>query len=115
MAAIATAFFLAIAANRIVEAFVAPVRKRWPALDLWWLVYVTWIVGGVISYLAGINLFAELVPGLPPLAGQVLTALVVGGGSNLLHDLFDKPTTQVTTAASVPTTVVVKTEPPAVP
>lgn len=86
-----TALFLSVASNRLVEAFVAPIKQKWPALDLWWLVYVTWLVGGGLSYLAGINLFAEVVPALPLLAGQVLTALVVGGGSNLLHDLFDKP------------------------
>lgn len=86
-----TALFLSVASNRIVEAFVAPVKQKWPALDLWWLVYVTWVAGGALSYLAGINLFSAVVPALPPIAGQVLTALVVGGGSNLLHDLFDRP------------------------
>jgi hypothetical protein len=41
-------------------------------------------------FIAQINLFAVLVPGLDLTAGRVLSAIVAGGGANLLHDLFDK-------------------------
>jgi len=85
-----TASFLALAANRIVEAVVAPVKLKWPTLDLWWLMYATWALGGALAYVSGLNLFAEPLPGLAPVVGQVLTALVVGGGSNLLHDVFQR-------------------------
>lgn len=82
------AIFLSVITNRVIEAFVQPVKKRFPELDFWWLVYVAWPVGGGLAWLAGINLFTALVPGLDPLVGRVLTSVVVGGGSNLLADLF---------------------------
>lgn len=99
MELIAVALFLSLSANRIIEAFVAPLKKRYPDLDLWWLIYVTWVAGGVLSYAAGVNLFAAVVPTLNPTAGLVLTALVVGGGANLIADLFpNTPTLELTTS-----------------
>lgn len=86
MDALATAIFLSVAANRIIEAFVAPIKLRYPDVDLWWLVYVAWVVGGALSYLSGVNLFAAQITN--PLAGVILTAVVVGGGSNLIADIF---------------------------
>jgi hypothetical protein len=82
------ATFLAIATNRIVEAFVAPVKKKWPTLDLWWVIYVAWIVGGLLSYESGLNLVSEVLPKLNPDVGAVLTAVVVGGGANLIAQVF---------------------------
>jgi uncharacterized BrkB/YihY/UPF0761 family membrane protein len=82
------AIFLAVVANRIIEAFVAPLKNEFPEIDFWWLIYVAWVVGGLLSWFAGVNLFAPFVPTLDPLIGRVLTAVVVGGGSNLLADLF---------------------------
>lgn len=83
-----SASFLALAANRIIEAVVVPLKKQYPQLDLWWLVYVAWVVGGLLSFRVGLNLFVDVLPTLPPLDGQLLTALVVGGGANLIADLF---------------------------
>ena len=90
MDAFITASFLSLAANRIIEAVVAPVKLKFPKLDLWWLMYMTWMLGGALAYVSGLNLFAAPLPGLAPVVGQVLTALVVGGGSNLLHDVFQR-------------------------
>ncbi len=81
-----TAVFLSLVANRMVEAFVAPIKIKYPQTDFWWLIYVSWALGGALSYLAGLNLFAAQLPNGP--VGLVLTAFVVGGGSNLLADLF---------------------------
>ncbi len=80
------ALFLALVANRIVEGVADPIRKKFPKLDLWWLIYVAWLVGGVIAWLAEINLFADYIPNV--LAGRILTAIVVGGGANLIRDIF---------------------------
>jgi hypothetical protein len=82
------AIFLSVVANRIIEAIAQPVKLKFPALDLWWLIYVSWGVGGLLAWFAGVNLFTALVPSLDPMIGRVLTAVVVGGGSNLLADLF---------------------------
>ncbi len=40
-------------------------------------------------WFTGVNLFASFIPNA--LIGQILTAIVAGGGSNLLHDLTDAP------------------------
>lgn len=92
--------FLALATERIVAAIVAPIKKKWPDVDYWWLIYPSWILGSLLAYLAGINLLLTLVPKLDPLYGQILTAVIVGGGANLIHDIFDKSPTTTLTATS---------------
>lgn len=91
---------LAFITERIVAALVAPVKAKWPNLDMWWLIYPTWVLGGLLAYAAGINLLLTLVPSLDPLYGRILTAVIVGGGSNLIHDLFQRPSTTTITAKS---------------
>jgi len=51
--------------------------------------YASWVLSGILVWLAGVNLFAAFIPG--ELIGKILTAVVAGGGANLLHDLTDKP------------------------
>ena len=85
---VAIALFLAVANQKIIDYLAAPVRQKWPELDLWWLVYVALFTGAVMAWFAKINLFIEYVP--HDLAGRVLTCIVVGGGSSLLHDIFDR-------------------------
>jgi len=81
--------FLAIVANRLVEAIFAPIFERVKALapHKFWLMYVAWGVAGGLVWLSGVNVFETFIP--VPIAGQVLTALVAGGGANFIHDLFD--------------------------
>lgn len=81
-ATLAAVAFMALIANRITEGIAAPLRQRYPDLDTWWLIYVSWVLGGVLVYFAGLNLFAEYFPN--PIIGQLLTAVVVGGGGNIL-------------------------------
>jgi hypothetical protein len=50
--------------------------------------YVAWVFAGVLVFLADVNLFAQFIPNL--LIGKILTAIVAGGGGNLLHDLTDQ-------------------------
>jgi hypothetical protein len=107
--------FLALVTERIVAAIVAPVKQKWPDVDLWWLIYVAWLLGGVLAYAAGINLLLTLVPTLDPLFGRILTAIVVGGGANLIHDIFKRqPTTTITakTESAGTITATVKTDLP---
>jgi hypothetical protein len=82
---LAAVTFLALVANRVTEGLAAPIRQRYPTLDLWWLVYVSWVIGGVLSYFAGLNLFTAYFP--VPAVGIILTAIVVGGGGNLIDAL----------------------------
>ena len=76
-----------VLANRLVEALITPIFDKY-AVDKFWLMYVAWVVAGVLVWLAGVNLFVEFIPN--ELIGKILTAIVAGGGSNLLHDLVDQ-------------------------
>ena len=55
--------------------------------------YIAWVFGGAFSGAFAIDLFTPvaIAVGLEPFvpaAGYVLTALAVGGGSQILHDIF---------------------------
>lgn len=82
---LAMAAFLATVTNRLVEGLIKPVFVKY-SLDTFWLMYIAWLIGAALVFAADINLF----PGVftYPVIGQVLTALVAGGGANLLNDLF---------------------------
>jgi len=88
MSILQTALFLVLVTERITEALAAPLRQKFPNLDLWWLIYVTWIIGGGLVFLAQVNLFSGVFPN--ELVGQILSAILAGGGANLLHDVFDR-------------------------
>ena len=85
MEPIVIAAFLAVVAERIVTGLVTPVFEKFQ-LDRFYLLYVAWVIGGVLVYLSGANLFVAYLP--DPVAGQVLTAITAGGGANLIHDIF---------------------------
>ena len=77
-----------VLANRLVAMLVTPIFDKYE-LDKFWLAYPAWILAGVFVWFTGVNLFASFIPNA--LIGQILTAIVAGGGSNLLHDITDKP------------------------
>ena len=77
-----------VLANRLVAMLITPLFEKYN-LDKFWLMYPAWIISGVFVWFTGVNLFAAFIPNA--LIGQILTAIVAGGGSNLLHDLTDKP------------------------
>jgi len=81
--------FLAFIAEVLVEHFIGkPLEKALPFLDRWWLIYVGLAVGGLLSWFCALNLFA--LPPIPPVVGMVLSALLVGGGSPLIHVVVNK-------------------------
>ena len=80
--------FLASANKAIIDAVFAPIRQRFPDLDLWWVVYVSLATGAVIARFAEVNFFGDFVPN--EILGRVLSAIVVGGGASLIHDIFDR-------------------------
>lgn len=82
-----SAFLLAMFGNRLVEVFVKPLFDKFK-LDKFWLMPASWVVCGALGALSGLNLFADLFPN--PVIGLVLTAVTIGGGANLLHDVFKK-------------------------
>lgn len=86
MEQLAAAIFLSTANYAIVNYLADPIRKKYPDLDLWWFVYVSFVTGAALSLVAGTNLFGAYIAN--ELAAMVVTALAVGGGSNLLYQIF---------------------------
>lgn len=82
------AAFLALAAKSIADGLLEPINQKFPNMDLWWMVYIEWVLGGALAFLAGVNLFSAVLPNA--LAGQILTAIVVGGGAKLIFKVFNK-------------------------
>jgi len=80
-----------VLANRLVAMLVTPLFEKY-GLDKFWLMYIAWVLAGVFVAFTGVNLFEMFIP--DPLTGKILTAIVAGGGANLLHDLTDKPSPQ---------------------
>jgi len=83
---LSAALFLAVINKALVDYIVAPIRQKFPETDMWWIVYVALVTGVVIGWISGVNIMGEM---LPQVAGRVLTAIFVGGGSSLIHDVFD--------------------------
>lgn len=79
------AVLLSVVNERLIEWFISPIFERF-GLDTMWLMYLALVTGGVISWAAGVNLFEQF--GLEGLPWVILSSIVVGGGSNLVHDLF---------------------------
>lgn len=77
-----------VIANRLVAALITPIFEKY-SLDKFWLLYIAWILAGVMVAFTDVNLFTSWIPN--ELVGKILTVIVAGGGSNLLHDLTDKP------------------------
>ena len=86
VAELTAALFLALVANRLTEALIVPIFDRLK-LDKFWLLYIAWVVAAVLVAFTGANLFAAYIP--TPILGQILTAIVAGGGANFLADLFN--------------------------
>lgn len=86
MTDIALALFLATANYAVVNYLVDPIRQRFPDLDLWWVVYVSFITGGLLAWFAGVDLFSEAINN--EVMSRLVTAAVIGGGSNLINAVF---------------------------
>ena len=82
---LAVLFGLALVNRAIISYLASPVRKKYPDLDLWWLVYVSFVTGAFLSAVNGLNFFSEYLD--HQMVGLILTALAVGGGSNVLQDM----------------------------
>ncbi len=79
-----------VLANRLTAALITPLFEHY-SWDKFGIMYISWAIAGVFVWLSGANLFASLIPNV--LIGQILTAVVAGGGGNLLHDISDQKST----------------------
>ncbi len=86
---IVAAVLLAVTNTAIVDYIKKPVQQKFVGLDLWWFVYVSLITGFAIGWFADINLFEGVIKAI--LLGRILTAILIGGGSNLIYTVFKKP------------------------
>jgi hypothetical protein len=81
------ALFLSTANEKLVGLF----DKVWEKIPIENVkAYVSFIAGALISFLFQIDLVSPMIPTTPlyPWAGALLSALIVGRGSNLIHDLY---------------------------
>jgi len=88
MDALAVAAFLSVVNTTIVDYLLKPIKEKFPNLDTWWMVYVSLFTGAVLVWFSGVDLFTSYLP--DPLVGRILTAIVAGGGSNLLYRVFNR-------------------------
>lgn len=79
--------FLVTVVNRLVEGLIKPIYDR-AGWDKFSLMYVSWLLGGTLVALSGIDLFS-FVDWMYPVVGYILTGLVAGGGANLLNDIYN--------------------------
>jgi hypothetical protein len=92
-------FFIAssliIVANRLTEALLVPLfqtmnaslkARNYPTMPGLVLMYASWAVASALVALSDINLFVYLIPSRA--AGQILTAIVCGGGANFVADVL---------------------------
>lgn len=84
------AIFLAVVLERLMQFLVKP---KFPENFAWFIPYIAVIAGLFVAFAFNIDVIeptmAEL--GLEPAvswAGMLLTGLIIGGGSNLVHDLW---------------------------
>lgn len=75
---------LVVLVNRIVAGLFTPAIEALK-IDKVWLMYMSWVAAAFIIFSTGLNLFAAIIDA--PLIGQLLTAVSVGGGANILHDV----------------------------
>ena len=75
-------------ANAIVAAIVSPFFEKY-SLDNFWIMYISWVVAGALVFLANVNLFAGVFEN--QIVGLIVTAIIAGRASNILHDLTDRP------------------------
>ena len=79
--------YLTIITERATDALITPIFDKFK-LDKFYLKYIAWIIAGFLIYLSGANAFTEYFSN--PIVGQVATAIIAGGGANILHDVTTK-------------------------
>lgn len=90
MDALTQAIFLATVNNRLIEYFVSPLFEAYWPDGRRWLLYVAALTGGLLSFLAGIDLLAAAGVDLGQPANLIVSAVIVGGGANLIHDVLSE-------------------------
>jgi len=74
---------LAVVNMQIVEYLKAPIARRYPKADLWYVVYIAFGTGVALAFGFRLDVF-EFMPPHPLYLGIGLTGCLVGGGSSLI-------------------------------
>lgn len=74
-------------ANAIVAAIVKPIFEKY-SWDAFWIMYISWVVAGVLVFLANVNLFVGVFES--PLVGLIVTSVIAGRAANIIHDLSNQ-------------------------
>lgn len=84
------AVFLATLNERLVEYFIEPIfDKLAEKVDKkFWMPYAAAACGIAIGIFSEVNLFEMVDPQFVGIGWRILTAILIGGGSNLIHMLF---------------------------
>ena len=69
-----------------------------PYFPRWWLIYVSLVAGGVLGWFSQVNAFEGL---MPTLVGRIVTTLLVGGGSQIVHAAVKKARDPLTSASEM--------------
>ena len=94
---IAALLALGLLVRQVVEAVVAPFFDKIPVLTpyKWTQIYASFIVGVVVSFSFALDVLPVIleqfgVIRVPATVGIVLTGLLIGGGAELWHRVFDR-------------------------
>lgn len=87
---IETALLLATLNKTVIDYFTEPLKKAFPGLDMWWLTYVALVTGFILSWVVDLQIFGALGYITDPVTNKILSGILVGGGSSLIHQIFDK-------------------------
>ena len=84
---ITAAAFHSMLNNRLVEVILKPLLSlARPRLSKDLLLYMSIITGIGMAFYSNTNLLEQYFD--PPIVGIIVTGIIIGGGSNLIHDLF---------------------------
>jgi hypothetical protein len=77
---------LSIIIEKLIAAIIQPifVKFKW---DTWYLLYVSFVVGGLLGWATGLNAFPTLFT--VAWVGRLITSLACGAGPTFLYDLID--------------------------
>lgn len=80
---------LAVLNTKLVDYFFEPLKRKFPDVDWFFIQYVSAATGIAIGVVSGLNLFTLMVPTMAPILGRILTAVLIGAGSSVIHDWVD--------------------------